>query len=262
MPSTTELTEGSGINTYVQTAQNAKGKQAAFTILQAIGVNNVYVFGELLAVPSIQQLESGEDKKHLDLLKIFAYGTYNDFKANSANLPALTPAQLKKLKQLTIVSLASTAKIIPYSVLHQQLDIQDVRELEDLIIDAIYQGVIQGRLDQRKKQLEIEFTMGRDLKPEALDQMISRLDTWQNQSETLLRTINDKMKEANFLLQEERKHREEFEKKLEAEKKRFKEFAENELSADAAELIQMEEIEGVSRGGRKGGKPGRGKKFF
>lgn len=58
------------------------------------------------------------------------------------------------------------------------MDIQDVRELEDLIIDAIYQGVIQGRLDQRKKQLEIEFTMGRDLKPEALDQMISRLDTW------------------------------------------------------------------------------------
>lgn len=87
MPSTTELTEGSGINTYVQTAQNAKGKQAAFTILQAIGANNVYVFGELLAVPSIQQLESGEDKKHLDLLKIFAYGTYNDFKGFLKFLP-------------------------------------------------------------------------------------------------------------------------------------------------------------------------------
>jgi len=219
MPTTKELTEGLSLQTYVQFAEKAKGKQAAAVILQAIGANNVFVFGELLAVPSIQQLESTEDKKHVDLLRIFAYGTFFDYKTNSGNLPNLTPSQIRKLKQLTIVSLAATSKVIPYNTLHQQLDIQDVRELEDLIIDAIYQGVIQGRLDQRKKQLEIDFTMGRDFKPESIDRMILTLTNWQTQSESLLKSIKEKMNHANFLLDEERKHRDEYEKRVDTEKK-------------------------------------------
>ena len=52
------------------------------------------------------------------------------------------------------------------------------KELEDLIIDAIYQGVIQGQLDQKRKQLEIEFAMGRDFKPSSIDAMIQVLSSW------------------------------------------------------------------------------------
>ena len=58
------------------------------------------------------------------------------------------------------------------------LDISNVRELEDLIIEAIYQDVIKGKLDQKKKQLEIEYTMGRDVRPERISQMLDVLGAW------------------------------------------------------------------------------------
>lgn len=94
---------------------------------------------------------------------------------NASSLPPLSPQMSTKLRQLTIVSLSADHKVtwnwlnvlltwgqvIPYTVLLQQLDIPNVRELEDLIIDCIYQGVIRGKLDQKFKQLEVDFAIGR-----------------------------------------------------------------------------------------------------
>ena len=42
---------------------------------------------------------------------------------------------------------------IPYSTLQQELDIMDLRELEDLIIEAIYAGIIQAKLDQKNAKV-------------------------------------------------------------------------------------------------------------
>lgn len=47
----------------------------------------------------------------------------------------------KKLKHLTIVTMAISNKCIAYSDLLEQLDIGCVRELEDLIIESIYAGM-------------------------------------------------------------------------------------------------------------------------
>ena len=49
---------------------------------------------------------------------------------------------------------------IPYSTLQQELDIIDLRELEDLIIEAIYAGIIQAKLDQKNAKVStILFTV-------------------------------------------------------------------------------------------------------
>ena len=49
---------------------------------------------------------------------------------------------------------------MPYSDLSQALDISTARELEDLIIDAIYLDLLHGKLDQKEEQLEVTHTMG------------------------------------------------------------------------------------------------------
>jgi len=121
-------------------AKTAKGKAAAALVQQALSHPNVFVFGELLDAPNIQQLEE-ENKPVLDLLKIFAYGTYPEYKA-TPGLPELTVAQANKLKKLTIVSLSHEKKVITYAELLQKLEIKSLRELEDLIIDCIYQGYL------------------------------------------------------------------------------------------------------------------------
>ena len=106
------------------------------------------------------KLKGSEDHA---LLALFAYGTYPEYKgtqacrgherlvrcahavctflphpASKASLPELSPKQLKKLKQLTIVSLAQKQKVVPYTTLQESLDITNLRELEDLVIESIY----------------------------------------------------------------------------------------------------------------------------
>jgi COP9 signalosome complex subunit 7 len=62
--------------------------------------------------------------------------------------------------------------------LQQYLDIANVRELEDLIIDAIYQGLLEGKLDQKKRCLTVEYATGRDLKPGDAQLLLANLAGW------------------------------------------------------------------------------------
>jgi hypothetical protein len=68
---------------------------------------------------------------------------------------------------------------IPYAVLFRELDIDgDVRELEDLIIESIYMGVLTGRLDQRGGLFRIKGAIGRDVRLEDIDGMMDKLQKW------------------------------------------------------------------------------------
>lgn len=95
----------------------------------------VYVFGELLECENIQALEETEYSSSLQLLKLFTYGTYSDYKRelyrlsllyhviniinysfvliieNTHALPQLSPTQLTKLKHLTVIALAAKNRV-------------------------------------------------------------------------------------------------------------------------------------------------------
>lgn len=53
-----------------------------------------------------------------------------------------------------------------------------IRELEDLIIDAIYLDILRGKLDQKESQLEVEYTMGRDLESGKIESVLAALQDW------------------------------------------------------------------------------------
>lgn len=53
-----------------------------------------------------------------------------------------------------------------------------IRDLEDLIIDAIYLDILRGKLDQNEQQLEVEYTMGRDLEPGKVKDLLAALRSW------------------------------------------------------------------------------------
>jgi len=138
-----------------------------------------FVFSELLELPNIQELGKSEQyNKSFALLQLFSYKTYQDYLQHKDLFPPLNSAQMIKLQHLTIVSLAADRRILPYSDLLQALDISNVRELEDLIIDAIYLDLLHGKLDQKEEQLEVTYTMGRDLEPGKLEQILAALEDW------------------------------------------------------------------------------------
>ena len=84
--------------------------------------------------------------------------------AEQGELPPLTEPMLRKLRLLTISSIATEDRIIKYAKLQEALKIDNVRDLEDLIINGTYSNVIQGKLDQRAAHFEVDFAMARDIK--------------------------------------------------------------------------------------------------
>jgi COP9 signalosome complex subunit 7 len=64
---------------FVLLSKAAKGAAAVTVIKQALEAPGVYVFGELLDMPNIQELSSGPHAPYFNLLNVFAYGTYNDY---------------------------------------------------------------------------------------------------------------------------------------------------------------------------------------
>ncbi len=113
-----------------------------------------------------------KDSPVLNTLNLFAHGTFQEFNdCSRISFPlttlgsrpcfiTLTPAMVRKLKKLSIVSMCAESKAISppplahsqclrYGALCSALAIPSVRELEDIIIEAIYDGLILGSFDQK-----------------------------------------------------------------------------------------------------------------
>ncbi|CAM9408530.1 unnamed protein product [Phaeothamnion confervicola] len=165
-------------------SKTSRGHAAVALIQQVLGNPRIFVFGELLAAPNVQALRATEHERTLHLLEIFAYGTYEDYRRKTAALggalPALTDAQREKLRMLTIVSLGRSQKTVKYAELQRMLDIDNVRQLEDIVIETIYAGLIQGKLDQHAALLKVKYAMARDVRQEDLPALAARLEAWQH----------------------------------------------------------------------------------
>ncbi|XP_070609891.1 COP9 signalosome complex subunit 7b [Erythrolamprus reginae] len=182
---------------FILLARGTSGSALIALINQVLEAPGIYVFGELLELTNVREIAEGPNAAYFQLLNLFAYGTYPDYVANQNNLPALTGPQKNKLKHLTIVSLASRMKCIPYSVLLKDLDMRNLRELEDLIIEAVYTDIIQGKLDQRNQVLEVDFCIGRDIQRKDISSIIKTLNEWCDGCESVLIGIEQQVVRAN-----------------------------------------------------------------
>nr|CAD7604423.1 unnamed protein product [Timema genevievae] len=106
----TTTTSNNPLEQFVLLAKSAKGAAAVELIKQVLEAPGVHVFGELLDMPNVLELENGPHSNYLQVLHLFAYGTYRQYLDNRTQLPELSPAQKKKLQHLTIVTLATKTK--------------------------------------------------------------------------------------------------------------------------------------------------------
>lgn len=216
---------------FVLLAKGAKGSACAELIKQVLEAPGVHVFGELLEMPNIKELETGPYATHLKTLNLFAYGTYKDYLENKSEYLELTPAQCKKLQHLTIATLATQEKCIPYSVLLKELDIKNVRDLEDLIIEAIYADIIHGKLDQECKRVEVDVALGRDARLEDASSIADVLADWCNACEAVLNSVDRHIQRANHHKQRAIRHQQNIDQEIQYIKKTLKSQVENDESA-------------------------------
>jgi COP9 signalosome complex subunit 7 len=179
-------------------AKNARGAAAAHLITQVTEAPAIFTFGELLAVEGIAQLEGNEaHAKEWKLLQLFTFGVYTDYIDHVDNFPSLSENQIKKLRLLTIASLASTSKHVSYSLLMEKLGLHKLREVEDLIIEAVYAHIIKGKLNQKEQRLEVDFVIGRDIQPQMIDNIISILNSWRDQCESAMSSLEAQITRGN-----------------------------------------------------------------
>ena len=100
----------------------------------------------------------------------------------------------------------------------RNLELDTVRELEDLIIDCIYNELVDGQLDQLNQQFHVVSCYGRDLRPSDLSAAIAKLEAWDLQLQEAQTFIEKSIvKECNKNIQDnyerQLKEREETEKK-------------------------------------------------
>ncbi|KAK3934954.1 pci domain-protein [Diplogelasinospora grovesii] len=183
-------------------------------ISRATSAPNTFVFAELLDTPQIQAAAQDPTfSPHLQLLQIFSYGTLSDYLSHGTALPDLNDAQKLKLRQLSLLTLAKDNQTPPKSNLSYPLlrsalrlssddDDDDNRELEDLVISAIYAGLLGATLDPANGVVQVNSVAPlRDVPPltssaaaaSGLGGLLSSLQSWAGRCESTLLSLETQM---------------------------------------------------------------------
>ncbi|KAF0685604.1 Aste57867_22533 [Aphanomyces stellatus] len=186
-------------------AKTARGRACVALIQQVLSNKKLFVFGELLDMPNVKAMAESDQidqQGHARLLQIFAHGRYLDYVRQKQNadlhIPDLNPSQALKLRKLTVVSLCQEHKLVPYRVLMGELQIGSVREVEDIVIETIYSGLVEGKLDQKSECFESSYAVGRDVQATDIDDMIHRLTQWQDDAKLACRQIESILTQATL----------------------------------------------------------------
>lgn len=165
----------------------AAPRAAADLILQATSAPNTFIFAELLARPEIQALAtSAEYSPALTILQIFSYGTWATY-TQTPGLPPLTEAQALKLRQLSLLTLTRNKAALKYSALMSSLQLQTKRELENLVVSAVYAGLITAKLDPAHGVVRVSAVSPlRDLAPGTVPHLLSELHQWHDRCRAAL----------------------------------------------------------------------------
>lgn len=186
------------------------------------------MFAELLQCPQIQALAHAEPEHavYLTVLQIFSYGTYADYErgtappsatshadssqqsqtqastapvpapaaANLTPLPTLNEAQRSKLRQLSLVSLATDRSSLGYDHLTKALQLTDDSQLESLVMAAVYAGLVTGTLDPAHRVVRIgSVAPVRGPAPDAIPKLHAAIHNWSQRCETALTELNDQI---------------------------------------------------------------------
>lgn len=199
---------------YLILAKSARGKAAETLVIQCLADPHTFVFGEL-----IDQLKDSElSAPYLHLLEIFAFGTYSIYEEWKSALPELNNNLFKKLKMITLAQLASESSVLEYRVLMKELNISSLRELEDMIIESIYEGLIEGKIDHRLEIFQVQSSYGRDVRPDNIPQLLNKLENYVQHIKNIETLIESQIKRTIDVMESNQRSNEDFQKKYSEQK--------------------------------------------
>lgn len=96
--------------------------------------------------------------------------------------------------------------------------VQGTRDLEDLLIECIYSGLVQGTLDQQAAHMEVFACAGRDVHPSEVAGMAATLQQWHRHATGLIGTVSGELGRFKQHTEEARRAQAELDARVEAAK--------------------------------------------
>lgn len=179
---------------FLALTKSATSPRAAADLVQrATSAPNTFIFTELLhAAPIAALANDPEYAPHLTHLQLFAHGLYSTYQRQATGLPPLNPAQQLKLRQLSLVTLSRDKNQLTYPNLMTQLGLGSTRELEDVVISAVYAGLLTAKLNPIRQEVQVSSVAPlRDVPPVTVSALVSTLQRWSARCDATLAELED-----------------------------------------------------------------------
>lgn len=169
-------------------------RAAADLVSRATSAPGTFIFSELLAQPPIAALAEATEPEfrawHTHLT-IFSHGLYTTY-TTSPDLPALTPPQQLKLRQLSLLTLSRDKANLTYPSLQKHLGLSSSRELENIVISAINAGLVTAKLNPARQEVQVSSVAPlRDVPPSTVQGIVRTLQQWSARCDATLAELED-----------------------------------------------------------------------
>ena len=173
-----------GVADYIVKIRGAPPVKVAECVAELLAAPRAYFLGQVFYLPEVQALLQHPTYAHLaHALHIMCFGVYSDVLAGRPEVRTFfekSPETLKKIRQLTILSHCFTTHSPRFTDTMASTGVTEQRELDDLFIDMVADGIVQGRIDQERGTFEIRAAEARDVKnyAEDVDAMMRSIGEW------------------------------------------------------------------------------------
>eukprot|EP00128_Syssomonas_multiformis_P018311 Colp12_sorted_trinity150504_noHs@7575 len=176
-------------------ADAAEAKDDAIRcIVEAAAIPDMYEYDELSRLAPVAALKK-EGHLAYKMLDLFVNGSLSDYttfaEANKdavAKLGFSHEADLVKFRLLTLVTVGTNNKSIPYADVAAALKISE-DEVEESVIEAIAAGLLEARLDSVNQRVNVSRVTQRTFGKEQWQELHNKFSTWQQNLTGILETI-------------------------------------------------------------------------
>jgi len=168
-------------------SKEEQAKHAFFLALAAILGDKVYNFGELLAHKQSSGFSEGENAWLTDLLFVFNSGDVTKFRAMKpqwSTQPDLAKNEAKLFEKVCLLCLMemtfrreATARQIAFTEIAKETTLP-LEQIELLIMKALSQGLVKGRIDEVDQCVMLTWVQPRVLDRQQLVTMTQKIGSW------------------------------------------------------------------------------------
>jgi translation initiation factor 3 subunit M len=175
---------------------NAALDDAVQIITEAVKHPDILQFDNFLAFSVVKKLEN--HPKHgavFQILRVFVNETLDSFTTFTTKNPDFlksvglsTEDCLRKMRLLSLATLASGQQEIPYSLIAKTLQVNE-SDVEFWVISAISENLISAKMDQMKRTVFITRSLQRVFGKTEWKQLSDSLQFWRNNIKSVLENI-------------------------------------------------------------------------